>query len=103
MKIEASTFFLQWATGGMLFLWVTTRERLVALGYGWTTRMIYIAIAASSLILGLNLNSLWIREVSTVLFLISASFYILVLFIQTIVLSSVCLGVGQFFNHPSTS
>ncbi len=72
MKIEASTFFLQWATGGMLFLWVTTRERLVALGYGWTTRVIYIAIAASSLILGLNLNSLWIREVSTILFLISA-------------------------------
>ncbi len=72
MKIEASTFFLQWASGGMLFLWVTTRERLVALGYGWTTRVIYIAIAASSLILGLNLNSLWIREVSTVLFLILA-------------------------------
>ena len=72
MKIEASTFFLQWATGGMLFLWVTTRERLVGLGYGWTTRIVYIAIAASSLIIGLNLNSLWVREISTALFLVAA-------------------------------
>ena len=54
------------------FLWVTTRERLVGLGYGWTTRTVYIAIAASSLIIGLNLNSLWIREISTAFFLVAA-------------------------------
>ena len=72
MKIEASTFFLQWATGGMLFLWVTSRERIVALGYGWTTRAIYIAIAVASLVIGINLNVLWIREISTSLFLLAA-------------------------------
>ena len=72
MKIEASTFFLQWATGGMLFLWVTSRERIVALGYGWTTRAIYIAIAVASLAIGINLNFLWLREISTSLFLLAA-------------------------------
>ncbi len=72
MKIEASTFFLQWATGGIFFLWVTSRERIVALGYGWTTRAIYIAIAASSLVIGINLNFLWLRETSTSLFLLAA-------------------------------
>ncbi len=71
MKLEASTFLLQWASGGMLFLWVTTRQRLVALGYGWTTRPLYAAIATASLIIGINLNTLWVRETSTVLFLVA--------------------------------
>ena len=70
MKLEASTFLLQWSSGGLLFLWVTTRQRLVALGYGWTTRIIYVAIATTSLIIGLNLNTVWLREISTVLFII---------------------------------
>ncbi len=69
MKLEASTFLLQWASGGMLFLWITTRQRMVAIGYGWTTRTIYAAIALVSLIIGINLNTLWLRETSTVLFL----------------------------------
>ena len=69
MKLEASTFLLQWSTGGIFFLWVTTRQRLVALGYGWTTRLIYAGIATVGLIVGLNLNKLWIREISTILFL----------------------------------
>ncbi|MEC7924198.1 MAG: hypothetical protein VYD77_02085 [Actinomycetota bacterium] len=69
MKLEASTFLLQWASGGMFFLWITTRQRMVALGYGWTTRTVYAAIATVSLIIGINLNTLWLREISTVLFL----------------------------------
>tara|TARA_B110000014_G_C20076110_1_gene561692 strand:- start:177 stop:1028 length:852 start_codon:yes stop_codon:yes gene_type:complete len=69
MKIEASTFLLQWSTGGIFFLWVTSRQRLVALGYGWTTRLIYAGISTVGLIVGLNLNTLWVREISSVLFL----------------------------------
>ena len=29
---------LQWATGGLLFCWVTTRRREVGIGYGWLLR-----------------------------------------------------------------
>ena len=41
MAFDGATFLLQWATGGLLFLWVTTRRREVGLGYGWLMRGIY--------------------------------------------------------------
>ena len=31
MKLDAATFLVQWATGGLLFGWVTTRRREVSL------------------------------------------------------------------------
>ena len=36
---------LQWSTGGLLFLWVTTRRREVGLGYGWLMRGVYALLA----------------------------------------------------------
>jgi hypothetical protein len=41
MKLDAGTFLLQWATGGLLFGWVTTRRREVSLGYGWLIRITF--------------------------------------------------------------
>ena len=38
MHLDAATILLQWATGGLAFLWVTTRGRRVSLGYGWLLR-----------------------------------------------------------------
>ena len=51
MKLDAATFLLQWATGGLAFLWITTRRREVSLGYGWLLRGIYgvMAVAAAAL------------------------------------------------------
>jgi len=69
IDFETSTFLLQWAVGGTFFLWVTGKQRLVGLGYGWTTRTIYFGIASLSLITGLSLGTLWVREISTILFL----------------------------------
>jgi hypothetical protein len=46
VHLEVSTFLLQWAAGGLLFLWVTTRGRLVGLGYGWLLRGTYGVLAA---------------------------------------------------------
>ncbi len=40
MKLDAATFLLQWAAGGLLFGWVTTRRREVSLGYGWLIRIV---------------------------------------------------------------
>ncbi len=42
---------LQWATGGFAFLWVTTRGRLVGLGYGWLMRGVYAIIGLIGLII----------------------------------------------------
>ena len=46
MKLDAATFLLQWATGGLFFGWVTTRRREVSLGYGWLIRIVFGVLAA---------------------------------------------------------
>ena len=51
MKLDAGTFLLLWATGGLLFLWVTTRRREVSLGYGWLMRSVYGVLAIGALAL----------------------------------------------------
>ena len=48
MKLDAATFLLQWATGGLLFGWVTTRRREVSLGYGWLLRSVFGVMAAAA-------------------------------------------------------
>jgi hypothetical protein len=45
VHLDAATILLQWATGGLAFLWVTTRGRLVSLGYGWLLRSVYGILA----------------------------------------------------------
>jgi hypothetical protein len=46
VKLDAATFLLQWAVGGLFFGWVTTRRRLVSLGYGWLIRIVFATMAA---------------------------------------------------------
>ena len=48
MKLDAATFLLQWAVGGLLFGWVTTRHRIVSLGYGWLIRIVFVTFAAGA-------------------------------------------------------
>jgi hypothetical protein len=48
VKLDAGTFLLQLAAGGLLFCWVTTRRRQVSLGYGWLLRGIFGVLALAS-------------------------------------------------------
>lgn len=64
ISLDISTFMLQWATGGLLFLWVTTRRREVSVGYGWLLRGTYGAIALIGLVLGVRYGAVPVREVS---------------------------------------
>ncbi len=77
MDLQVSTVLLQWATGGLFFLWVTTRRREVGLGYGWLMRVVYLVIAAVSLAVGLRYGTVWTREGATI-GLISVTLYSLV-------------------------
>ena len=45
LKLSAANVLLQWAAGGLLFCWVTTRHRRVGLGYGWLLRATYGLLA----------------------------------------------------------
>jgi hypothetical protein len=57
IQLDAATVLLQWATGGLLFLWVTTRRREVGIGYGWLLRGVYGAMAVGALAAGIGLGS----------------------------------------------
>ena len=52
IRLDAATVLLQWAAGGLLFLWVTTRRREVGIGYGWLLRGVYGAMAAGAVWVG---------------------------------------------------
>jgi len=47
MRLDAGTVLLQWAAGGLFFLWVTTRRREVGLGYGWLLRSVFLVMAVA--------------------------------------------------------
>ncbi len=49
VSLDVATVLLQWAAGGLLFLWVTTRRRMVGIGYGWLLRGTYGVMAAGAL------------------------------------------------------
>ena len=64
MKLDAGTFLLQWATGGLLFGWVTTRRREVSLGYGWLIRIAFGLMAAGAALLFLAGDHTWAHNVA---------------------------------------
>ncbi len=66
IRLDAASALLQWAVGGLAFLWFTTRRREVGLGYGWLLRSIYLLMAAAAVVLGLRFGVVWVREISAV-------------------------------------
>ena len=67
IKLDAATVLLQWATGGLFFLWFTTRRHEIGRGYGWLIRATYACIAAGAVVAGVLLGSLPVREACAVL------------------------------------
>ena len=67
IDLDAASVFLQWATGGLLFLWVTTRRREVGLGYGWLMRGTYGLFALAAAWIGFTyLETVPVREASSI-------------------------------------
>lgn len=73
IRLDAATVLLQWAVGGLLFTWVTTRGRLLGIGYGWLNRAVFISLAIGSLIAGLAVNTVVLREAVTVVVIAATS------------------------------
>lgn len=65
IDLEVSTVLLQWSTGGLFFLWITTRRREVGLGYGWLMRSTFATIALLGLLLGLRYDTVVGREIAS--------------------------------------
>ena len=64
LRLDAATVLLQWATGGLFFLWVTTRRREVGIGYGWLLRSTYGFLAAAGVVVGIALDPVPVREIA---------------------------------------
>jgi hypothetical protein len=71
IRLDAATLLLQWATGGLLFLWVTTRRREVGIGYGWLLRGIYLLMAAGSVFVGQRLEPVLVRDMCASLMVVA--------------------------------
>ena len=67
IQLDAATVLLQWATGGLLFLWVTTRRREVGIGYGWLMRGVYGTMAVGAVAAGVALGGSPGRDVCAAL------------------------------------
>ena len=65
IRLDVATVLLQWATGGLLFLWVTTRRREVGVGYGWLLRGVYGGMAVVALVAGIVIDPVPVREVAS--------------------------------------
>lgn len=48
--MHASSVLLEWSTGALFFLWITTRRREVGLGYGWLLRSVFGVMTLGALI-----------------------------------------------------
>ena len=65
IRLDAATVLLQWATGGLLFLWVTTRRREVGIGYGWLLRIVYGILALGALAVGVAVRPVAGRDIAS--------------------------------------
>ncbi len=66
IELDAATVMVQWATGGLFFLWVTTRRRQVGLGYGWLQRGTFGVFGVISLVIAGATDWVPVRDFMTV-------------------------------------
>src|SRR3954451_13859909 len=72
MRLDAASVLLQWAVGGLAFLWFTTRRREVGLGDGWLLRGIYAVMALGAFAVGVSFDVVSAREISSLLVAVAA-------------------------------
>lgn len=53
MRLDVASVLLGWGTGGLFGCWVTTRRRVVGIGYGWLLRSIFLAMLVGAAAAGL--------------------------------------------------
>ena len=74
IRLDAATVLLQWAAGGLLFLWFTTRRREVGVGYGWLLRGNYLLLAVGAAALGFHFDVVPVREAASIAVAVGALF-----------------------------
>ena len=78
IRLDVATVLLQWAAGGLLFLWVTTRRREVGAGYGWLLRSVFGLMAIGAAVVGFRSGSVPVRDFAAVLTVLAVAIALLV-------------------------
>lgn len=81
IELDAATVMIQWAAGGLFFLWITTRHRQVGLGYGWLQRITFSAFGVMGLVIAAFTSWVPGRDLATVA-MIGASLVALAVSVQ---------------------
>ncbi len=76
IELDAATVMIQWAAGGLFFLWITTRRREVGLGYGWLQRITFMTFGVIALVIAFYTSWSPVRDIANAL-MIAASGYAL--------------------------
>jgi hypothetical protein len=71
IRLDGATVLLQWAVGGLFFLWITTRRREVGIGYGWLVRGTYAVMAVGSVAASTVTGTVPVREAATVAMIVA--------------------------------
>ena len=66
MQLDAATVLLQWASGGLLFCWMTVRNSEVGRGYTWLLHGSFAALAAGGVAAGFATDVVPVREAAGV-------------------------------------
>lgn len=66
IRLDAATVLLQWASGGLFFLWYTTRRHPIGAGYGWLLRGTFAALAAGAAAAGFATDGVMVRDLAAV-------------------------------------
>jgi len=66
IQLDAATVLLQWAVGGLFFLWITTRRRQAGLGYGWLLLGVYGLLALAAVFIGRLTEPVALRDAAAV-------------------------------------
>jgi hypothetical protein len=74
IELDAASFLLQWAVGGLFFTWVTTRRREVGIGFGWMMRITFGLMAAASILVSRFLDPVPVRDLAAVGVVLATAF-----------------------------
>ncbi len=82
IRLDAADVLLQWATGGLAFLWVTTRRREVGIGYGWLLRGTYLLFALLAAWIGRRTSPDLLRDGAAVAVAVAAGVALAVSYVR---------------------
>ncbi len=82
ISLDASSVLLQWATGGLLFYWVTARHRLVGLGYNWLIHAIYAVLAFLAFVVGARFGFVPVRDLAALFVAVASAALLALAFVR---------------------